>query len=156
MTAKATGQRFALVFVVLTLAGGSLLACGRGRAPTAEPERLAATPLPTLAFKQPTTMIQAAAEVTGTVAPGGDMDLGRGESIYSSKDCAGCHGPAAEGVAGKGKALAGTPLSEQEFTDVLRTGGKGELGNDHLYGPQSISPSGVTALYAYVKSLPAP
>ena len=156
MTAKATGNRFALALVVLTLAGWSLFACGRGRTPAAEPERLAATPLPTLAFKQPTTMIQAAAEVTGTVAPGGEVDLGRGESIYSSKDCAGCHGAAGEGVAGKGKALAGTTLSEQEFTDVLRTGGKGELGNDHLYGVQAISPSGVTVLYAYIKSLSAP
>lgn len=156
MTAKATAQRFALVFVVLTLAGWSLFACGRGRAPTAETERLAATPLPTMAFKQPTTMIQAPAEVTGTVASGGEVDPGRGESIYNSKNCAGCHGAAGEGVAGKGKALAGTTLSEQEFTDVLRTGGKGELGNDHLYGPQAISPSGVTALYAYVKSLSTP
>lgn len=155
MKHKATAARFALTLVILTFAGWSLFACGgRGRAPAAAPERLAATPLPTLAFKQPTTMIQAAA--TATVPPTAQVDLARGESIYSSKDRAGCHDQAGEGLAGKGKALAGTTLTEQQFTDVLRTGGKGELGNNHLYGPQAISPSGVAALYAYVKSLPAP
>jgi mono/diheme cytochrome c family protein len=109
--------------------------------------------MPTVVFEQPTTIITVAA--TATPMPEQSVDLDRGKRLYESKGCAGCHGAQGEGVEGKAKGLAGTQLAEQEFTDILRTGGAGKLGNEHLYGMQAISPSGMKTLYAYVKSLPA-
>ncbi len=155
MKNKTINLQLMLTLVVLMLTGWLLLACGQsGPSSSTEPstDRLAATPLPTLAFKQPTTMIRADAAVSVTE----EIDLARGERVYTSKKCADCHGPKGEGVDGKAKALAGASLSEETFTDILRTGGKGELGNAHLYGVQAISPSGMKALYAYIKSFPAP
>jgi mono/diheme cytochrome c family protein len=147
-----------LMFAAISL---GLAACGQGSSTSGEPtlDRLAATPLPALNFKQPTTMIQADAPAAteasvATLTP--DADLTRGEGVYTNKECGSCHGSKGEGVEGKGKAVAGTPLTEEEFTDILRTGGKGLLGNAHLYGPQAISPSGMKTLYAYIKSFPAP
>jgi len=134
------------------------LACGR-RQETLEAERgeigeaVAATPLPTVVFEQPTTIITMAA--TPTPQPEQAVDLERGRRLYESKGCASCHGAQGEGVVGKAQGLAGTQLTEQEFTDILRTGGTGKLGSEHLYGPQAISPSGMKALYAYIKSFPA-
>jgi mono/diheme cytochrome c family protein len=156
MKYKANDTRLALILIILTLASWSLFACGRSDTAPTDTVRLAATPLPTLALKQPTTMIQAAGEAKASVSPTEEVDLARGERIYTSQKCADCHGAQGEGVAGKAKALAGTSLNEEAFIDILRTGGKGELGNDHLYGPQAISPSGVKALYAYIKSLSTP
>ena len=150
-------QFIALVMLVWLSLG--LVACGqRGDQPAVD--RLAATPLPTLNFEQPTTMIRAASpevtEESDATASTADADLARGEGVYTNKGCGSCHGPKGEGVEGKAEALAGASLTEDEFTDILRTGGKGTLGNDHLYGPQAISPSGMKALYAYIKSFPAP
>jgi len=48
---------------------------------------------------------------------------------------------------------AGTSLTLKEFEDILRTGGRGRLGNDHLYGPSAITSSGIEAVYAYLQSL---
>ncbi len=148
-------RRWMLVLVLL-LMGLALLACGaRERATEQADERAAqlagVTPLPTHVFEQPTTIITVAA------TPTEEVDLERGKRLYEDRGCAGCHGAQGEGVEGKAKGLAGTPLTEEEFTDILRTGGNGELGNEHLYGlygPQAISISGMKALYAYVKSFP--
>lgn len=79
----------------------------------------------------------------------------RGATIYVNRKCVDCHGPQGEGVAEKGAALAATKLTLQEFTNTLRTGGMGELGPDHLYGPSAVSPGGVEAVYAWLQSLPA-
>ncbi len=147
------------VTLVLALAGLSLFACGRSEPASGEPTAnlLAATPLSTHVFQQPTTIIKLSTpEEAGTPAPAEDVDLTRGERTYSDKKCAECHGTRGEGVPDKAKALVGMQLSEQEFTDLLRTGGQGKLGNEHLYGPQAISRSGMKALYDYLKSLPAP
>jgi mono/diheme cytochrome c family protein len=89
--------------------------------------------------------------VTGGAPPASTADLTRGANVYARNHCAGCHGENGEGVAGKGKAIAGTTLTEKEFTDLLRTGGG--LGNTHIFGPSAISPGGMTALYTYVQSL---
>lgn len=143
--------RTLLIILVLPLL---LFACGRSQAGSAQPtaDLLAVTPLTTHVFKQPTTLIkEAAAEAEKVETPeAAPADLARGERSYTTKMCGDCHGAKGEGVEGKGKALAGTTLTEAEFTDVLRTGGG--LGNSHIYGPQAISPSGMEALYAYVKS----
>lgn len=158
MKNRAVKPQLAPTLVVLILLSWLLFACGRSdtSSPESGANRLAATPLPTLTFKQPTTMIQADAEAQAAVSSTGEADLARGERVYTAKKCADCHGAEGEGVAGKAKALAGTSLTEEAFTDILRTGSKGELGNDHLYGTQAISPSGMEALYAYIKSLPVP
>jgi mono/diheme cytochrome c family protein len=99
-----------------------------------------------------TVPITATVTATETVA---SADLERGARIYANRQCGDCHGAQGEGVPGKGSALAGLTLSEGEFTDVLRTGGNGSLGPDHLYGPNAISPSGMQALYQWLRSLPA-
>ncbi len=158
MKNKALSPQLALTLVSLTLTGWLLFACGQSNTPSDElsSNRLAATPLATLAFKQPTTMIQTDVEAKVTASSTEAVDLARGETVYTSKKCADCHGPQGEGVAEKAKALAGTSLSEEAFTDIMRTGDKGKLGNSHLYGPQAISPSGMKALYAYIKSFPSP
>lgn len=92
----------------------------------------------------------------GTPEPAGaalTAEQARGQELYATRKCAGCHGDGAEGVPDKGSALAGTTLTEQEFTDLLRTGG--DIGSDHLFGPMTISPSGVTAIHAWLQALPA-
>jgi mono/diheme cytochrome c family protein len=147
--------RFPLV-LTLVLAGLWLFACGQSQPVASGPtptSLLAVTPLTTHVFAQPTTLIkQATSEATATPEAAANVDLSRGERTYQTKGCVDCHGAQGEGVADKAEKLAGTSLSEEEFTDLLRTGGAGKLGNDHLYGTQAISPSGMKALYAYVKS----
>jgi len=44
-------------------------------------------------------------------------------------------------------------MAAADFEDILRTGAKGKLGNEHLYGPSQISPGGVENLFAFVQSL---
>ncbi len=90
----------------------------------------------------------------GTPEPGANagVDLERGARVYANENCAECHGAEGEGVEGKGSAIAGISLSESEFSDLMRTG-RG-IGPDHLYGPNAISPGGLTALHAWLQSLP--
>jgi mono/diheme cytochrome c family protein len=90
----------------------------------------------------------AAATPTNTPAP----DLTRGATVYTNR-CASCHGDQGQGVAGKAEPLTEFELSYSEFETLLRTGGNGRLGNEHLFGPSAVSPSGIGALYAYVQSL---
>jgi mono/diheme cytochrome c family protein len=137
--------------------GFALVGCGRrepaGPTPTPQPT---VTPL-SATFKQPTSIIKAEAEkAEATPTPTVGTDLSRGQKLYTDKGCAECHGPQGEGVEGQGSALGGTALGEGEFETILRTGGQGQLGNNHLYGTQAISPSGMAALYAFIASLPAP
>jgi mono/diheme cytochrome c family protein len=77
--------------------------------------------------------------------------MARGATIYGNR-CASCHGEQGEGIADKGEALAGKLTTLAAFDDLLRTGGQGSLGPDHLFGPTAISPSGLEALYTYVQS----
>ena len=166
-------MKYSTIIIAIILAGLFVVGCGRRELPpqgsaaqsaSGEPTSTpvaAATPL-RAQFKQPTPVKKEAdteekeesAAEESTPTP--EVDLSRGERVYNNRECGACHGPQGEGVADKGNPLAGTELSEEEFTDILRTGGKGELGNDHLYGPQAISPSGMEALYAFVKSLGGP
>jgi mono/diheme cytochrome c family protein len=148
------------IALVLLLMSLLLSACGRSSSaggPVAKSTLLAATPISTHVFKQPTTIIKEEAVAEKVETPeaatpeaAAPEDLARGERTYTNKSCGDCHGAQGEGVEGKGSKLAGTAVTEQAFTDFLRTGGA--VGNSHLYGPQSISPSGMEALYLYVKS----
>ncbi|MBC7261781.1 MAG: cytochrome c, partial [Chloroflexi bacterium] len=89
---------------------------------------------------------------TAEISPD-EKTIARGKTLFESKGCVQCHGANAEGVSGKGAKLAGTSLTETQFFEILRTGDRGRLGNDHLYGVFHISDSGVRALYAYLRSL---
>jgi mono/diheme cytochrome c family protein len=115
-----------------------------------------ASPPATHVWKQPTTIIKTQdtpAAATATPASADDKLIARGQGIYERRECGQCHGDNAEGVPDKGARLAGTSLTEAEFKDVLRTGGKGELGNEHIYGITAISESGISAVYAFLQSI---
>ncbi len=155
-----------IIIAILCIVALALIACGRNNGDSSgETDGAADTPaaavdkpevptMPAAQFAQPTTIIKESDEITNTTAAetpepeGPDVTLG--ERVYTNK-CAECHGAQAEGVADKGEALVEFTMTEDEFTDLLRTGG--ELGPEHLFGAQAISPDGVAGLYAYVQSL---
>jgi len=124
---------------------------------TAETTRITdATAPATHVWKQPTTIIKTQdtpAAATATPASADEETIARGKGIYERRECGQCHGDNAEGVPDKGAKLAGTSLTEVEFKDILRTGGKGELGNEHIYGITAISESGISAVYAFLQSI---
>ncbi|MCX7669373.1 MAG: cytochrome c [Anaerolineae bacterium] len=137
--------RVSALFLLLIM----LAACAGGPAtpkPTVE-----GIPTPQGVFAQ-TTAVLTPLPAAPTVAPAESGDPVAGKTVYDNK-CASCHGAQGEGVEGKGKGVAGWTMSAAEFEDILRTGGKGKLGNDHLYGLNQISPSGMQNLFAYVRSL---
>ncbi len=155
------------ILLLLLVLGFTLAAC-KGRAeetvsptttPTTEAEPTRITDVGLLAthvWAQPTTVIQikTTPEVaTPTPATADAETIERGRNLFEKKNCVSCHGANAEGMSGKGAKLAGTKLTEAEFEDILRTGGKGRLGNEHIFGPSAISPSGIQAVYAFLKSL---
>lgn len=164
---KTVWLQILLLLVILSL--GLAAGCGGGGAvapaatPTAEekataeeePTRITdAEPPATHVFEQPTTIIEVKAtpgEPTATPASADAKLIERGKGIYDRKGCGACHGANAEGISGQGPQLAGTALTETEFEDVLRTGGK--VGNEHIYGIQAISRSGIKAVYAFLQSL---
>lgn len=135
--------------LLLLLALFALAACGSAKGtprPTVE-----LIPTPQGSFGQATTVMSPAKPEgpTGSVvAP----DLLLGQRVWDGK-CAGCHGVQGEGVPGKGKGVEGWQFGIPEFTDLLRTGQKGKLGSEHLFGPSQISPAGVEALFSYAESL---
>ncbi|MFN8443413.1 MAG: cytochrome c [Caldilineaceae bacterium] len=103
------------------------------------------------------TVITQTEGITGTSAVttestvAANVDLSVGERAYTKNKCGDCHGAKGEGVTDKGKAIAGTALSFDDFAKVVSTGGG--LGNTHIFGRSAVSPKGMEALYAYVKSL---
>jgi mono/diheme cytochrome c family protein len=114
-----------------------------------------ATAPATHVWEQPTSIIEVQETPAETATPASEDDklIARGKRSYEKLECGGCHGENGEGFPDKGSALAGTELTEAEFKDILRTGGKGELGNEHLYGTSAISESGIGALYVFLQSL---
>ncbi len=100
----------------------------------------------TTSISSPQPASQTQATTTTTTASSGNRS-------YTKNKCADCHGDKGEVVAGKTtKAIGGTTLTADQFDQFLRTGGG--LGDTHIFGPGAISPGGMQALYAYVKSLP--
>jgi|YNPNPStandDraft_1061719.scaffolds.fasta_scaffold23745_4 mono/diheme cytochrome c family protein len=134
---------------VLLLLALLLAACAGGAG--TPPPTVEGIPTPKGAFAQPTTVLTPLPAVP-TAAPAERGDPAAGKTVYDNK-CASCHGAQGEGVEGKGKGVAGWTMSAAEFEDVLRTGGKGKLGSEHLYGPGQISPTGIANLFAYVQTL---
>ncbi|MCE7988495.1 MAG: hypothetical protein DYG89_45640 [Caldilinea sp. CFX5] len=162
-------RRLLLLFVLVFLL---IAACGRNRegsgdssqSPSAD--RLAAPTMPagqftavgeqsiltdTASLTETAQTTQSVQTTQTTQTADAAPDLARGEAAYTKNKCGDCHGAKGEGVADKGNAIAGATLSLEEFDAVLRTGGG--LGNDHIFGRSAISPSGMEALYDYVKSL---
>ena len=132
-----------------------LTACGSGaKSATAVPQ-VTPTAFPTYQFVAPTeapivlTVVAETATVSGNVALDPEkVDLGKGR--YTALDCGSCHGDKAQGT-DKGSALVGTKLTQDQFIDFLRTGGK--LGNAHLYATNRLSDAGGKNLYLYIVSL---
>ena len=153
---RMVGLLFLISLVVLIVA-----ACGGDKedaAPAATSQPVATMPaarFTAVAEQAASESSNVAPKVETLITPTADASISRGQTVYTNKKCGDCHGAQGEGVADKGSALAGTTLTFQEFEDTLRTGGKGELGPDHLYGSSAISPSGMTNLYAFVASLKA-
>ena len=153
----------AFLLTVSTWAG--LVACRRSSEGTAAPPGEAteeatritdATVPATHVWEQPTSIIQIQDTPTSapsTTASADDKTIARGKMLYEKKECHTCHGERAEGLPDKGSALASTSLAVEEFEDILRTGGRGELGNDHLYGTSAITSSGIKAVHTYLQSL---
>lgn len=110
--------------------------------------------MPAARFDQPTpvTDLEEASEADrreDEEAAAEAPDIATGAFVYGNR-CVECHG---EGAAGTDQAssLVGLTLSENEFENLIRTGG--ELGPDHLFGSTKISPDGLRAVYAYLTSL---
>lgn len=135
-----------LILLLLVMLAGCGGAGGNTPKPTVE-----GIPTPQGAFAQATTVITPQAAPTAASESGGG-DPVAGKTVYDNK-CASCHGAKGEGVEGKGKGAASWTMPAADFDDILRTGAKGKLGNEHLYGPSQISPSGMENLFAFVRSL---
>jgi mono/diheme cytochrome c family protein len=133
-----------LVLLLLAVLAGCGGAGGNTPKPTVE-----GIPTPQGAFAQATSAMTVS---PATAQPALSGDPLAGKMVYDNK-CASCHGAKGEGVEGKGKGVAGWTMTPADFDDILRTGAKGKLGNEHLYGPSQISPSGVENLHAFVRSL---
>lgn len=163
-----SGVRVARILAVVLLLLALSAACGGGgeedntsgaegaggSVPAASDREIVPT-MPAARFDQPTpvTDMQEAREADNEADKEEDEsepDLSSGEFVYGNR-CAECHGAGATGTE-DGAALVGLTLSEDEFEDLLRTGGA--LGPEHLFGSTKISPDGLNALYAYLASLP--
>ena len=141
-----------LTIIALFMIGLSVAACGGGK--QAEPTATHVIPtMPVARFAQPTTAITPRAAGEGGAAATESADVTRGRTIYQNKKCGSCHGDQGQGVEGKGNAIAGLNMAYDDFEALMRTGGQGKLGPDHLYGPMAISPSGMQALYAFIQQI---
>jgi mono/diheme cytochrome c family protein len=127
-----------------------LAACGGAKGGTSN-ATVEGIPTPQGVFGQATS-VMTPLPAAATAQPAGSGDPVAGKTVYDNK-CASCHGAKGEGVEGKGKGIATWTMPAGDFDDLLRTGAKGRLGNEHLYGPSQISPGGVENLLAYVVSL---
>jgi mono/diheme cytochrome c family protein len=157
--------KLTIVFLLIGSIWLGLVACKSASEGTATPPGEAteeatritdATVPATHEWKQPTSIIQIQDTPTGapsTPASADDKTIARGKMLYEKNECHTCHGERAEGLPDKGAALAGTSLAVEEFEDILRTGARGRLGNDHLYGTSAITSSGIKAVHAYLQSL---
>jgi len=153
--------RFLIAMIICLI---FVVSCGRsqnGSSGSVQSSADAATPAPTMPAGNFTavgeqSVLTDTASLTQTTQPtqavsAASADLTRAENTYTKNKCGDCHGAKGEGVADKGKAIAGTALSLNDFDVLLRTGGG--LGNTHIFGRSAVSPSGMEALYGYVQSL---
>src|SRR5262249_14452655 len=140
-------------FFTVTVLALALVACGAGGSPTASQPTV--TPFPTYQYIPPTEapIIVTIGVMTATAGSKLVLDpdtIALGKSRYEALDCGSCHGVDGKGT-DNGPALAGTKLSEDDFINMLRSGGK--LGNKHLFSTDRLSESGGKNLYVYILSL---
>ena len=159
-------SRWVPVLAVLLLLFAVAAGCGPGDEETgaggettgeetpADDDSSAVPTMPAARFDQPTpvTDLEEASEADrkeDEEEAAEEPDIASGAFVYGNR-CAECHG---EGAAGSDQAssLVGLTLSEDDFENLIRTGG--ELGPDHLFGSTKISPDGLKAVYAYLTSL---
>src|SRR5262245_58992519 len=131
-----------------------LSSCGAGAGPSPTPAATP-TPFPTYSFVQKTeaqSIVTISAETaTAGVKTALDPDkVALGKGRYDALQCGDCHGDHGQGT-DKAPALVGTKLTQDQFIDFLRSGGK--LGNDHLYSTNRLSDEGGKNLYLYILSL---
>jgi mono/diheme cytochrome c family protein len=148
MVKRTIHRNYAILACLLALAG-----CGGAANRTPLPT---VTPIPTFQFVQPTEAPQIVTVAVETATAGSSMSVApslieAGKGRYTALQCGSCHAEDGQGT-DKGPALAGTTLTQDEFINVLRTGGK--LGNEHLYSTNRLSDAGGKNLYLYVLSLP--
>jgi mono/diheme cytochrome c family protein len=135
-----------------------LAACGPS-VPAATPLP-SVTPLPTFVYIAPTEAPQVVAvgesTLTAVSTPSGaaldPQKVEAGKGRYTALECGSCHGDDGKGTA-KGSSLIGIKLTEDDFINVLRSGGK--MGNDHQYSSNRLSDTGARNLYQYILSLNA-
>ena len=148
---------FSLFMVALMIAAcGGDVSDANGSQQNAPTERPTHTPFPTFAHEQPTVPPQIAtsaaqneAEEMATIDP---VILERGLGRYEALDCNVCHGEEGVGT-DEAPALIGLTLSEEEFIDLMRSGGA--LGNEHQFSTDRLSARGGANLYQYLLSLSA-
>jgi mono/diheme cytochrome c family protein len=79
-------------------------------------------------------------------------DATRGQSLWAQSACVGCHGVDAQGSTG-GPALANTPLTSRDVTNIVRRGGPGMP----KYSASQISDQDLQDVYAWFQNpVPAP
>ncbi len=144
-------RRSFLAFLLLL----TLTACGGGNTAVPTVPQATLTPFPTFSFTQPTEAPVVVTVAAATLTASGKQALdpekvALGKGRYEALDCGSCHGADAKGT-DKGSALVPNKLTEDQFIDFLRTGGK--LGNEHLFSTNRLSDAGGKNLYLYILSL---
>jgi len=144
-------SKMALMGILVILLTG----CGSGAKPTPTTPQNTPSPFPTYEYVAPTSVIAATAAATAaaTTVSTQALDPERvalGKGRYEALDCGSCHGADAKGTS-KGKTLVPNKLTEAQFIDFLRSGGK--LGNEHLFSTNRLSETGGKNLYLYIASL---
>ncbi|MBZ0295125.1 MAG: c-type cytochrome [Anaerolineae bacterium] len=136
-------------------------ACGGAEPQETATPTITPTAFPTFAFNPPTeapevATVAAATAMAETETAGEEgitLDpemVERGRDRYVALECGTCHGDQGEGT-DAGSALISYEASQDEFIDFLRTGG--DMGNDHRYPAERLSPNGIENLYQYLRSL---
>jgi mono/diheme cytochrome c family protein len=75
--------------------------------------------------------------------------VAQGQTRYQTLECSVCHGLNGRGTS-RGPALVGMSLGEQDFMNILRSGGK--LGANHVYSTSRLSNEDGNSLYIYILS----
>ncbi len=151
--------RFVPIMAVLLLLLALPAGCGRGDEENVSGEEAASdrnvvATMPAARFDQPTpvTDLKDASEADKQEDEEDEEeapDIATGKFVYGNR-CVECHGEGASGT-DQASSLVGLTLDEDEFEDLIRTGG--ELGPDHLFGSTKVSPDGLSSVYAYLTSL---
>lgn len=133
-----------------------VLAACAGSATTRESNLPTPSPFPTYAYVAPTEPAQLASAATAAAATaqaGGALDpaaVEGGRERYVALECAECHGDTGDGTT-TGPSLDNMTLIEDEFIDLMRTGGT--LGSAHQYATNRLSTRGGHNLYVYLLAL---